>query len=470
MANFSRLITTTKGHELIAKILAGEIATEAQSPFTRIVTSSAVYDLSQLEGLEDLDRIHQETLVSATTKINKTTVEIHGGMDNNDLTAGYRLNTVGVFFRFPNDPEEYLYGVTIHQPTPEAPNADFIFPFNGSTTTGLMFDLLTSVGNADKVDTEANPAALVTVKTLALHDANPTAHFAIRNTPNGLVGIDEHMNVGTSANPFNTIHIQEKNQGGIFLSRYIGRTTFSNLVANQKVDLIFPAGFSGTLEVEVGSSWSHLNAIGVVSKRQAFRVATAHNYVEIYSSKFTVADPTTASTFTISDIYLKNGIPVITIANTTNSGNHAWIRISGFIPSSSINDFGSVALSDVYTDDPTIYPPATLYPPPVWHDLVLLNGVTSRDGETPRYCRIGNRVEIQGLIITPSEESVSPFAMLPRGFTPDTTHRDYSSPNSYNALVDKGRNFGISRNGHMGISNGNHAGEFFINTSFIAEL
>ena len=176
MANFSKLITTTKGHELIVDILAGKVATEPQSPFTRIVTSSAVYQLNQIEGLTSLDQIQQETLVSAVTKRNQATVEIHGGMDNSTLTAGYRLNTVGVYFRDPADGLEYLFGAVIHQPTTEEPAADFIFPFNGLTTTGLMFDLLASVGNADNINLNVDPAAVVTVKTLALHDTSATAH------------------------------------------------------------------------------------------------------------------------------------------------------------------------------------------------------------------------------------------------------------------------------------------------------
>jgi len=163
MANFSNLITTAQGHALNAAILAGEVLTEPQSPFTRIVTSSAVYQLSELEALTTLSEIQQQTLVSGVTRQNETTVQIHGGMNNSDLTVGYRLNTVGVYFQWPNDAQEYLFGAAIHKPTPEEPSAEFIFPFNGSTTTGLIFDLLASVGNADNISLDVNPAATVTI-------------------------------------------------------------------------------------------------------------------------------------------------------------------------------------------------------------------------------------------------------------------------------------------------------------------
>ena len=176
MANFSNLITTTKGHELITRILAGEVATAPQSPFTRIVTSSAVYQLSQIEDLSDIADIRQETFVSAVARQNQTTVEIHGGMDNRDLTVGYRLNTVGVYFLDPADGLEYLFGAAIHMPTTDAPTADFIFPFNGLTTTSLLFDLFASVGNADNISFSVDPAAIVTVRALEIHNTSDTAH------------------------------------------------------------------------------------------------------------------------------------------------------------------------------------------------------------------------------------------------------------------------------------------------------
>ena len=176
MSNFSTLITTSKGHGLVAKILAGELATEPQTPFTRIVTSSEVYQVTQIEALTTLMDIEQETLVSAVTKQNQTTIEIHGGMDNSSLTVGYRLNTVGVFFCDPDDGLEYLFGAAVHVPIPEEPSADFIFPFNGVTTTAIMFDLLTNIGNAENISINVDPTATVTVKTLLIHNSDPQAH------------------------------------------------------------------------------------------------------------------------------------------------------------------------------------------------------------------------------------------------------------------------------------------------------
>jgi len=144
MANFSQLITTIKGHEFVAKILAGEVATEPKSPFTRIVTSDHVYTIDQIPALTTIEGRRQETLVSAVEKQNNTTVLIHGGMNNRLLTVGYRLNTISVFFVDPDDGVEYLFGAAVHVPTPEAQLADFIFPFNGITTTGLLFNLYTT--------------------------------------------------------------------------------------------------------------------------------------------------------------------------------------------------------------------------------------------------------------------------------------------------------------------------------------
>ena len=187
MANFSNLITTSKGHELITAILAGKIEMGSQSPFTKIVTSSAVHQLSELEGLLVLDEVHQETLVSDVAKQNQTTVTIHGSLDNSTLAVGYRLNTVGVYFLNPADGVEYLFGAAIHQPTTEAPNADFVFPFNGLTTTGLIFDLFASVGNADNISLNVNPAATVTVQMLSAHNNDPDAHAELVQKVLGLI-------------------------------------------------------------------------------------------------------------------------------------------------------------------------------------------------------------------------------------------------------------------------------------------
>jgi len=180
VANFSRLITTTKGHAFIASVLEGTVSTAPPSPFTRIVTSSAVYTPAQLEGLATLTDIQQETVVSDIVRLNATTIQIHGGIDNRDVSVGYRLNAAGVFFRDPADGEEYLFGVSIHVPTNDEPNADFIMPFNGSTTTGIIFDFIAGVGNADNFSLEVNPAASVTViqlenalrRLIELSDAN----------------------------------------------------------------------------------------------------------------------------------------------------------------------------------------------------------------------------------------------------------------------------------------------------------
>lgn len=176
MANFTDMRTTTKGHELLIDVLAGKLDLSSQTPFTRIVTSPTVYTLAEIEQLETIEDIRQETLVSAVTKVNQTTVEVHGGLENAQLRVGYRLNTVGVYFREPSTGEEFLFGGAIHDPTEEEPNAAFIFSFNGITSTALMFNLITSIGNADNLPRNIDSAAYVTHRTLLLHNQDPNAH------------------------------------------------------------------------------------------------------------------------------------------------------------------------------------------------------------------------------------------------------------------------------------------------------
>jgi len=423
MANFSNLIITTKGHELNADFLAGEISTNIQTPFTRIVTSAAIYTPGELESLTTLDEIHQETLVSNVSKQNKTTIEIHGSMENSTLTVGYRLNTVGVYFRDPADGQEYLFGVAIHIPTPEAPAADFIFPFNGLTTTGLIFDLLANVGNADNVSLNVNPAATVTVKMLNNHNQDQQAHEAIRNTPNGIAGFDSNMNLGSPATPINTLNTTGITQGST-QTRFLGTQQWTTNIANEKFDIIIPrAPFGGFIEVEIASSlWGHTNSRGGITKRFAVsHIMPAGTLTQ--DTNFTAADAPISNFFTISDIYPKNNQLAITIAklgiasdsNVSVSFKVVNHRNVGLLP------VDQIFLSGIYTDDPTVYPPAALHPPPQWFDLVFQNGFQAHPITPLQVSRNGNGARLSGIyrnIVSSSIALNTLIATIPGGLRP----------------------------------------------------
>lgn len=155
MAEFSRLITTTSGLELIAKIMAGESEEDVQ--FTKVCASSAVYTEGQLQELDSLPDIQQTSLVSRVIRINKTAVQVETAFTNAGLTAGYYMKALGLYAKDP-DIGEILYAVAV-----ETSGNCYMPAYNGFTVSGVHLQLVTTVGNAEKIDLRVNPAAVATI-------------------------------------------------------------------------------------------------------------------------------------------------------------------------------------------------------------------------------------------------------------------------------------------------------------------
>lgn len=124
--------------------------------FTKIAVSSTTYSDSQLEGLTALSGIKQETAVSKIVINNKASVQVEGAVSNLDLTTGYHMQTIGLYARDPQK-GEILYAVT------NASVAGYMPPFNGRTPSGAFFKLVTTIGNADNVTLQVDPAAVATI-------------------------------------------------------------------------------------------------------------------------------------------------------------------------------------------------------------------------------------------------------------------------------------------------------------------
>lgn len=156
MAEFSKLVITKQGQALIAKIIANE-GDISGVKFLEISTSSKQYDFEALEGLTSLEEIQQTNAISKTTRINDTTVKVESAFSNTELSVGYFMRTVGLYA---NDPDtgKILYGVTI-----ESTGQCYMPPYNGTTVSGAVIELLTTVGNADKIDFTVDPGAAATV-------------------------------------------------------------------------------------------------------------------------------------------------------------------------------------------------------------------------------------------------------------------------------------------------------------------
>ena len=154
MADFSKLVITTNGQSLIAKLIAGTV-TDVE--FTTVAASSATYDEDDLEALEELSDIEQTVSVSKVTVSNDTAVKVEAAFTNSDLTTGYYMRTIGLYA---NDPDE---GEILYAATVESTGSCYIPAYNGVSTTGVYLKLITTVGNSDNVNVELDPAAVATI-------------------------------------------------------------------------------------------------------------------------------------------------------------------------------------------------------------------------------------------------------------------------------------------------------------------
>jgi hypothetical protein len=151
MAEFSSFVITAKGQALMAKLIAGSGTTN----FSAIKTSSTIYTQEQLASLTALTNIKQTAGISSISRINSASVNIKGALNNTDLVTGYTVNTIGLYAIDP-DEGEILYAVA------RATSAGYMPPYNGITSSGILFDFVITVGNASNVTVTVNPAAVAT--------------------------------------------------------------------------------------------------------------------------------------------------------------------------------------------------------------------------------------------------------------------------------------------------------------------
>lgn len=153
MAEYSKLVITSKGQALMAKMIAGTGNIE----FTKVCASSTTYTESQLEALTALTNIKQTVLVSKVTRTNEVAIKVEAAFSNADLTTGYYMRTLGLYAVDP-DVGEILYAVTI-----ETSGNCYMPPYNGVTVSAAYVQLYTTVGNAENVSLEVNSGAYATI-------------------------------------------------------------------------------------------------------------------------------------------------------------------------------------------------------------------------------------------------------------------------------------------------------------------
>lgn len=155
MAEFNKLTITNKGQALMSKLIAGTTTIE----FTKISTSTNVYTEAQILALTSLANVKQTASISKITRTNNVAVQIEAALENSKLIAGYKINSVGLYAKDP-DENEILYAVA------SVENSDkgaYMPPYNNLTVSGVYFKLTTTVSNADNVTLQVDQAAVATV-------------------------------------------------------------------------------------------------------------------------------------------------------------------------------------------------------------------------------------------------------------------------------------------------------------------
>ena len=152
MAQYRKLIITSKGQTLMSKLIAGT----AIAKFTKVSTTADEFSDNDIPALEALTNIKQTVSISHVRRINDVAVEIEAALENSALNEGYYINSIGLYAEDPDD-GEILYAVA------GATIGTYMPPYNGLTVSGVYLKLDATVSNAENVSLEVDPAAVATI-------------------------------------------------------------------------------------------------------------------------------------------------------------------------------------------------------------------------------------------------------------------------------------------------------------------
>lgn len=155
MAIFKDTTITDNGKALIASALGNN----KQITFTRMVTSSKVYnDTTDVSKLINVDEIKQTVNLSRVSQ-EGTKVRLNAIFTNASVNSAYKIETIGLYGKIDSG-NEILYSVT------RATEADTMPATNGINLATVEIDLITEINNSNGVTMVINPSTLATLSTL----------------------------------------------------------------------------------------------------------------------------------------------------------------------------------------------------------------------------------------------------------------------------------------------------------------
>ena len=155
MAIFKDTTITDNGRALIADTLANN----KQIIFTRMITSSKIYeDSTDVSKLTNIDEIKQTVSMSKISQ-EGTRVRLNAVFTNSTVNTSYKIQTIGLYAKNGTG-NEILYSIT------RAKEPDVMPATNGINLATVEIDLITEINNSNGATMLMNPSTLVTTSNL----------------------------------------------------------------------------------------------------------------------------------------------------------------------------------------------------------------------------------------------------------------------------------------------------------------
>ena len=155
MAIFKDTTITDNGRALMADTLANN----KQIIFTRMITSSKIYeDSTDVSKLTNIDEIKQTVSMSKISQ-EGTRVRLNAVFTNSTVNTSYKIQTIGLYAKTGTG-NEILYSIT------RAKEPDVMPATNGINLATVEIDLITEINNSNGATMLMNPSTLVTTSNL----------------------------------------------------------------------------------------------------------------------------------------------------------------------------------------------------------------------------------------------------------------------------------------------------------------